>query len=129
VKNLTHSQIVLQVSSSATSTLIQLFGPAAAELGFSGILGYVLGYALKKILKLIIGITAIFAGIQIGFLYWLQRIGAINVTINYDKLASIGTNAVTWGTSQLGSLAAFASTISLVGTGFVAGAALGFERA
>ena len=120
-------QIALQVTSS-TSTLVALFGPAVAELGFGGIAGFAIGYALKKILKLMIIVVGILAGIELAFLYWLQSLGAISITVNYGVLSSIGTNAIAWGTAQLGGLAAFASTISLTATGFAAGAALGFQK-
>jgi uncharacterized membrane protein (Fun14 family) len=128
LKALSFSQIILQATS-VSSTLFQLFGPPAAELGFSGILGYAVGYFLKKILKLIIITLGALMGLELGFLYWLQSIGAINVTVNYEKLSSIGTNAITWGTTQLGSLVAFASTISFISTGFIGGAIIGFSRA
>jgi len=120
-------QIVVQVTNS-TPTLVALFGPAVAELGFGGIAGFAVGYALKKILKLMIIIAGVFTGIELAFLYWLQSIGAISITVNYGVLSSIGTNAIAWGTAELGGLAAFASTISLTVTGFAAGAALGFEK-
>ena len=120
-------QIALQVTSS-TSTLVALFGPAVAELGFGGMAGFAVGYALKKILKLLIVVVGVFTGIELAFLYWLQRIGAIGITVNYGVLSSIGTNAIAWGTAQLGGLSAFASTISLTVTGFAAGAALGFQK-
>jgi uncharacterized membrane protein (Fun14 family) len=121
------SQIALQVTNS-TSTLVELFGPAVAELGFGGIAGFAVGYALKKIIKLMIIIVGIFTGIELAFLYWLQSIGAISITVNYGVLSSIGTNAIAWSTTELGGLAAFASTISLTATGFAAGAALGFQK-
>lgn len=120
-------QIAQQITNS-TPTLIELFGPPVAELGFGGIAGFAVGYALKKILELIIIIAGIFTGIELAFLYWLQSIGAISITVNYGVLRSIGTNAIAWGTAQLGGLAAFASAISLTVTGFAAGAALGFQK-
>jgi len=120
-------QIALQVTSSS-STLVALFGPAVAELGFGGMAGFAVGYALKKVLKLMIIVVGIFTGIELAFLYWLQSIGAISITVNYGVLSSIGTNAIAWGTAQLGGLSAFASTISLTATGFAAGAALGFQK-
>ena len=120
-------QIALQATSS-TSTLVALFGPAVAELGFGGMAGFAVGYALKKILKLMIILVGIFTGVELAFLYWLQSIGAISITVNYGVLSSIGTNAIAWRTAQLGGLAAFANTISLTVTGFAAGAALGFQK-
>lgn len=121
------SQIALQVTTS-TSTLVDLFGPSVAELGFGGIAGFAVGYVLKKILKLLMILAGIFIGIELAFLYWLQSIGAITVTVNYNALSAIGTNAIAWGTTGLGGLSTFASTISLTVTGFAAGATLGFQK-
>ncbi len=120
-------QIVLQVTGS-TSTLIGLFGPPIAELGSGGIVGFGVGYALKKILKILVILGSVFVGLELAFLYWLQSIGAITITVNYNAITSLGTNAVAWGTTQLGGLVAFASTISFLGTGFAAGAVLGFQK-
>jgi uncharacterized membrane protein (Fun14 family) len=120
-------QIALQVTGS-TSSLIGLFGPPIAELGGGGIVGFGVGYALKKILKILVILASVFIGLELAFLYWLQSIRAITITVNYNALSAIGTNAVAWGTTELGGLVAFASTISFLGTGFAAGAALGFQK-
>jgi uncharacterized membrane protein (Fun14 family) len=122
------SQVVLQVTG-PTSSLVGLFGPSVVELGAGGIMGFAVGYALKKILKLIVVIVGVFVGIELACLYWLQSIGAVTVTVNYTALSAIGSNAIAWGTSELGSLIAFASAISLGVTGFAAGALLGFQKA
>ena len=98
------------------------------RFGTRGIAGFAVGYLLKKILKLLLILAGIFIGIELAFLYWLQSIGAITVTVNYNALSAIGTNAVAWGTAELWGLSAFASTISLTVTGFAAGAALGFQK-
>ena len=122
------TQLTLQVSSS-TSSLVSLLGPPAAELGGSGLVGYAVGYALKKILKILLIIAGAFIGLELGFLYWLQSIGAVTVTVNYNALSSVGSNAIAWGTSQLGGLVTFAGTITFLGAGFTAGLALGFAKA
>lgn len=120
-------QFALQITGS-TSSLIDLFGPPIAELGSGGIVGFGVGYALKKILKILVILGSVFIGLELAFLYWLQSIGAITITVNYNALSSIGTNAVAWGATELGGLVAFASTISFLGTGFAAGAVLGFQK-
>ena len=103
--------------------------PPAAELGGSGLVGYAVGFALKKILKILLIIAGAFIGLELGFLYWLQSIGAVTVTVNYNALSSVGTNAIAWGTSQLGGLVTFGGTITFLGAGFAAGLALGFAKA
>jgi uncharacterized membrane protein (Fun14 family) len=90
--------------------------------------GFAVGCALKKILKLLMILAGIFIGLELAFLYRLQSMGAITVTVNYNVLSAIGTNAVAWGTAELRGLTAFASTISFVVTGFAAGVALGFQK-
>ena len=122
------SNTVLQTATT-TSSLLQLLGAPVLELGISGGVGYAVGYALKKILKIIIAILGVVMAFELGFLYWLQSLGAITITVNQNALNGIGTSAVTWGTTELGGLIAFASTITLLGTGFTGGAALGFSKA
>ena len=78
--------------------------------------------------KILLILASVFIGLELAFLFWLQSIGAITITVNYNALSSIGANAVAWGTTELGGLVAFASTISFLGTGFAAGAVLGFQR-
>lgn len=130
MKHLLLSQIVLQAPASATSTLIQLFGPAAAELGVSGVLGYAFGYVLKKIIKVLIAVAVIFEGLQIAFLYWLQSIGAINMTmtVNYANLSNIEANAMTWVLSSASNLLTVISQFGAIIGGFGLGLALGLKQ-
>ena len=58
----------------------------------------------------------------------MKKEGAIRITVSYGVLSGIATNAIARGITELGGLAAFASTFSLTATGFAAGAALGFQR-
>jgi uncharacterized membrane protein (Fun14 family) len=55
----------LDLSSLATSIGI---GGLATSVGIGGFLGFLMGYAIKKILKIII----IVAGLLVGILYYLQ---------------------------------------------------------
>jgi len=40
--------------------------------------------------------------LDLAFLYWLQSLGAITVTVNYNALSAIGTNAIAWGSTEFG---------------------------
>ena len=74
---------------------LDLTSSLVAQLGFGGIVGFVIGYAVKKILKL----TLIFLGLYAASLAYLQHRGFI--TINYDKFSE-----------------AFQSLISMIQGGF-----------
>ena len=73
----------LDLSSLATSIGI---GGLATSVGIGGFLGFLMGYAIKKILKIII----IVAGLLVGILYYLQYNGLI--TLDWSKLeAALGS--------------------------------------
>lgn len=121
-------QIALQVTGT-TSTLVSLFGPPVAELGVGGIVGWGLGRVLKAILKIMLYAGVIIGGIVGGCFLWLEHIGVLTgCSIDYSNLSNVATNGVTWGTTQLGGLVSFASTISFLGAGFAGGLALGLKR-
>ena len=61
---------------------LDYFGPLVAQLGFGGAVGFAIGYALKKILKIII----VFIGLYFISLLYLSHAGFIE--INYDRIAS-----------------------------------------
>lgn len=121
------SNLFLQISA-ASSNLWQLLSVPVGELGVGGILGYLLGYGLKKIIRIVAYVTAAITALNLAFLGWLQSQGVITVTVNYDRLSSLGEGFVAWGSAQLGSLAAFASSITIFGAGFAGGILLGFSR-
>ena len=61
---------------------LNLFGPLAAQLGFGGMVGFAIGYAVKKILKIIL----VFIGLYFISLLYFSHVGFIE--INYDRIAS-----------------------------------------
>jgi uncharacterized membrane protein (Fun14 family) len=61
---------------------LDFFAPLAAQLGFGGVVGFAIGYAVKKILKIIV----IFIGIYFISLLYLSHVGFIK--INYDRIIS-----------------------------------------
>ena len=61
----------------------ELVIPVVYQLGVGGIGGFFVGYAIRKVAK----IVAVFLGIFLLSLIFLAHIGAINV--NYDKLTEV----------------------------------------
>ncbi|WP_297509397.1 FUN14 domain-containing protein [Thermococcus sp.] len=88
------------------------------DVGVWGVVGFITGYALKKLLKL----TMALIGAYILSLFYLQQKGVI--TINTDKLFNLANNI----TQQVMGLGQKVLGI-LPGTGsFVAGFYIGFKK-
>jgi len=94
--------------------------PLIYQIGTGGVLGFIVGYAIKKMMKLVAVIIGLFA---LALMY-LGQSGIVNV--NYDKLADAikdlygGTsNALTWLTPIL-------ANIPFAGT-FIVGLLIGFK--
>jgi uncharacterized membrane protein (Fun14 family) len=60
----------------------------AASVGVGGVAGFVIGYAIKKILKIVLVIVGLF----LAALTYLASQGVI--TINWDKIGSSSTSAL-----------------------------------
>jgi uncharacterized membrane protein (Fun14 family) len=76
----------IDFSSVATSIGI---GGLATSIGIGGFLGFLMGYAIKKILKIII----VVAGLLVGIMYYLQYNGL--VALNWAKVEATLGNAMT----------------------------------
>ena len=76
----------IDFSSLATSIGI---GGLATSIGMGGFLGFLMGYAIKKILKIII----VVAGLLVGIMYYLQYNGL--VALNWAKVEAALGNAMT----------------------------------
>ncbi|MGE5822654.1 MAG: FUN14 domain-containing protein [Nitrososphaerota archaeon] len=76
----------IDFSSLATSIGI---GGLATSIGIGGFLGFLMGYAIKKILKIII----VVAGLLVGIMYYLQYNGLI--ALNWAKVEATLGNAMT----------------------------------
>ena len=59
------------------------FSPLLTTVGFGGLAGFLLGFVIKKLMK----IFAIVAGVFFAALMYLEQQGIVN--INWDKLQSI----------------------------------------
>ena len=70
-------------------TIIESLGPAAATLGGGFFVGVLIGYALKKVIK----IAAVIVGLFLSALAYLQHQQIAN--INWNKLHQISEHTIT----------------------------------
>jgi uncharacterized membrane protein (Fun14 family) len=107
------------------------FSPLLTTVGFGAMVGFLIGYAIKKIMK----ILAVGAGIFFTALMYLESQNI--VSINWDKLQIASQNAVSTLTNAAGQIP-FASTTSstainfalpMTGSSAAIGFAIGFMRA
>jgi uncharacterized membrane protein (Fun14 family) len=73
------------------------FDPASigTSLGIGGIAGFLIGYAIKKVIKIMMVITGLF----LAALLYLSYQGIL--TVNWDKLEASATAATTMATSSI----------------------------
>ncbi|MDF2768274.1 MAG: superfamily-containing protein [Nitrososphaeraceae archaeon] len=115
---------------------IESFGPTAATMGGGFFVGVLIGYALKKVIKLL----AVIVGLFLAGLAYLQYHQIVN--INWNKLQTVSEGAITTLSNTIVQLPAFgytsdqAATASLAMTSFgipltgsmSAGFAVGFMK-
>ena len=70
-------------------TIIESFGPTAATLGGGFFVAVLIGYALKKVIKLV----AVIVGLFLAGLAYLQNHQIAN--INWNKLQTVSEGAIT----------------------------------
>jgi uncharacterized membrane protein (Fun14 family) len=87
----------------------------------SGFLGVVVGYAMKKVLKLF----AIVTGLYLASLMYLAYRGVI--TVHYDKVVQVAEEGVASLNSVWGYLSTFAGGLPIGGS-FLVGLAVGFKK-
>jgi len=98
----------------------ELIPPVLYQLGVGAICGFIIGFAIKKALKLLI----LLAGIFLSILLYLGYSGII--TINFDKLLDAVKNLFGLGEQISGWLILIISTLPLTGS-FIVGLILGFK--
>jgi uncharacterized membrane protein (Fun14 family) len=120
-------------------SIIESFGPTAVTLGGSFFIGILIGYALKKVIK----IVAIIAGLFLAGLAYLQYHHIAN--INWNKLQTVSEGAITTLSNAIiiqmsaightsdqaataSSLAMTSFGIPLTGSSMSAGFTLGFMK-
>lgn len=96
--------------------------PIGGEVTMGGLLGFVTGYAAKKIAKLV----AVLVGLQVAVFTYLETRGVLEV--NWSKLSGSTPEVGQIHAQASGYLADLASAVPL-GGGFTVGAVAGFKRA
>jgi uncharacterized membrane protein (Fun14 family) len=101
------------------------FGQIGVEPGGGAVIGGVIGFAAKKIAKLI----AVIIGLELALFKFLETRGVLQV--NWKKITNASANvtdtAKEGGEAGAGWLDSFLSTLP-VGAGFVGGFFLGFKK-
>jgi uncharacterized membrane protein (Fun14 family) len=69
--------------------IVESFGPTAATLGGGFFVGFLIGYALKKVIKMV----AVIAGLFLAGLVYLQSQQIAN--INWNKLQTVSEGTIT----------------------------------
>ena len=96
-------------------------------LGGGGIFGFVVGYALKKIVKLLTITVGILAAILGSVFYWLESREVMTISVDYGRLMWTLYSALTWASTQFSN--AFGASLQAGSTlGFAAGILLGVYR-
>jgi uncharacterized membrane protein (Fun14 family) len=97
-----------------------LVSPLVFQLGIGGIGGFIVGFTIKKLSKLILFLIGLF----ILILIYISTQGIIN--INYGALWSALNGAFSWAGSALSWLVGIVSLLPFAGS-FVAGFLLGLK--
>ena len=71
------------------NSIVESFGPTAATMGGGFFVGILIGYALKKVIKLV----AVIVGLFLAGLAYLQYHQIAN--INWNKLQTVSEGAIT----------------------------------
>ncbi len=92
------------------------------ELGLPAVLGFIIGYTTKKVLKA----ALILFGSFLIILYYLQQKGLI--TVNTDKMMESFKNLMEEGLKHVEYLSQFLTSSVLPTGSFIAGLALGLKK-
>ncbi|OKY78619.1 MAG: putative membrane protein, Fun14 family [Candidatus Methanohalarchaeum thermophilum] len=93
------------------------------DMGTGGVIGAVVGYASKIILKILL----VFIGLYFGSLVYLSKKGVIS--FNQEAFESLLNSTSSAAAGYAGSLLNTALAVAPFGGGFVAGFYLGFKKA
>jgi len=96
------------------------------DLGTGGVVGFAAGYALKKILKLLLFITGTVLIILTATIEYLQEKGILTIQVNYDILNAWISSWLAWEMSQLSSVTGWLFQMGAGVTGLTGGFAIGF---
>ena len=105
---------------------IESFSPTLFSIGSGGVIGFLVGFAIKRVIK----ILAVIAGIFFGVLMYLQSQSLISV--NWDKLQSMSQSMLITIANSLtdtGQISTIAGNLGIPLTGgLAAGFAIGLMK-
>lgn len=90
----------------AIDSIAAATSPLLTGVGFSGLAGFLIGYAIKHVMKFL----AVGAGILFAALMYFQQQGIVSV--NWDKLQTVSQNAVSILANATGQLSHTSTPIS-----------------
>jgi uncharacterized membrane protein (Fun14 family) len=97
-------------------------------LGAGGLVGFAAGYALKKILKLLLLVAGTILLMLAAAVEYLQGKGVITIQVNYDVLNAWVSLASAWEISQLSVVTSWFLQMGAGLAGLTGGFAVGFYR-
>ncbi|MGA2626635.1 MAG: FUN14 domain-containing protein [Candidatus Bathyarchaeia archaeon] len=98
------------------------------DLGTGGIVGFAVGYALKKILKLLLLVAGTVLLILTATIEYLQGKGIVTIQVNHDVLNAWISSASAWGMNQLTVVTGWVFQLGAGLTGLTGGFAIGFYK-
>jgi uncharacterized membrane protein (Fun14 family) len=96
------------------NSIVESFAPTAATLGGGFFVGVLIGYALKKVIKLV----AIIVGLFLAGLVYLQSQQIAN--INWNKLQTVSEGAITTLANQTLQIPAIGNTSDQTASSYLA---------
>ncbi len=93
-----------------------------------GGVGFVSGWLVKKVAKIVMYVTAFFIGLIIAATAWAEGQGWITVTIHWDAISASGQTLLTSAISSLGSLSPILASITAFSGPAALMFALGFKK-
>ncbi len=102
------------------------FAQLGLEVGGGAVLGFITGYAAKKVVK----VVAVIIGLQLALFKFLETRGVMEVhwTRLYNSTANVTSAGAEQATEEGGGLLNSFLAMLPVGGGFAAGAAVGFKK-
>jgi uncharacterized membrane protein (Fun14 family) len=134
------SQTVMQVTGSLSGLLDSSSGSflttIGAQFGGGAVIGFPIGYALKKVARFFVQIVIVSIGmastIVLGAIYGLERLGILTVQVNYGQVAVVTEAAGNWILSEAYNLAPVVQSVitqfTAVTGGFGIGTFLGLKK-
>jgi uncharacterized membrane protein (Fun14 family) len=98
------------------------------NLGVGGIAGFAIGFALKKILKLLLVAVGTLLLVLTGGVEYLESKGILTVQVNSDAFNAWLASSATWTAGQLNGASAGILNLGVGVTGLAGGLALGFYK-